>query len=198
MPAPQRIVIRIKKNKDGRTSLSCTRADGTVTWQRQEGKQAAFFPKHDLTHCAVESVLGQHQGFYGLVAAGWDFSDFGTPWPRGKLPADANVSEMIVGFFDIERQSGETNSAEELNRKIAEYCAEHHLPPRRDLSEEDLTAIRKRREELFAQWDAVLPGDALEIPFGGEAVGGGRWAGRVGGEAEDNGRESGRDDLRAG
>jgi hypothetical protein len=176
MPAPQRIVIRIKKNKDGRTSLSCTRADGTVTWQRQEGKQAAFFPKHDLTHCAVESVLGQHQGFYGLVAAGWDFSDFGTPWPRGKLPTDANVSEMIVGFFDIERQSGETNSAEELNRKIAEYCAEHHLPPRRDLSEEDLTAIRKRREELFAQWDAVLPGDALEIPFEIErwAVGGTR------------------------
>ena len=165
MPATQRIVIRIKKSKDGRTALSCTRADGTVTWQRQEGKQAAFFPKHDLTHCAVESVLGQHQGFYGLVAAGWDFSDFGTPWPRGRLPADANVSEMIVGFFDLERQSGETDTATELNRKISEYCAEHSLPPRRELSEEDLTAIRERREELFAKWDAVQRGDALEIPF---------------------------------
>ena len=165
MPQSQRIVIRIKKGKDGRTALSCARADGTVTWQKQEGKQAAFFPKHDLTHCAVESVLAERQGFYGLVAAGWDFSDFGTPWPRGKLPADANVSEMIVGFFDLERQSGETDSATELNRKIAEYCAEHRLPLRRELSEEDLTAIRQRREELFAKWDSVQPGDALEIPF---------------------------------
>jgi hypothetical protein len=165
MPDTQRIVIRIKKSKDGRTSLSCSRADGTVTWQRQEGKQAAFFPKHDLTHCAVESVLGQRQGFYGLVAAGWDFSDFGTPWPRGKLPADANVSEMIVGFFDLERSTGTTESASELNRKIAEYCAEQSLPSRRVLTEDELTRIRERCEELFAKWDAVQPGDALEIPF---------------------------------
>jgi hypothetical protein len=165
MPGAQRIVIRIKKGRDGRTSLSCTRADGTVTWQRQEGKQAAFFPKHDLTHCAVESVLAERQGFYGLVAAGWDFSDFGTPWPRGKLPADANVSEMIVGFFDVERQSGETDSASEINRKIAEYCAQHGLPSRRVLTEQELTRIRERRAELFAKWESVQPGDALEIPF---------------------------------
>ena len=165
MAEAQRIVIRIKKGKDGRASLSCTRADGTVTWQRQEGKQAAFFPRHDLTHCAVESVLAQSQGFFGLVAAGWDFSDFGTPWPRGKLPADANVSEMIVGTFDLERLTGEMESASELNRKIAEYCAEHGLPSRRQLTEEDLALVRERRQELFLKWDSVQPGDALEVPF---------------------------------
>ena len=106
MPDAQRIVIRIKKGTDGRTALSCTRADGTTTWQRQQGGQAAFFPKHDLTHYAVETALGLRQGFYGLVSAGWDFSDFGSPWPRGKLPPEANISEMIVGFFDLERSSG--------------------------------------------------------------------------------------------
>jgi len=187
MTPTQRIVIRIKKNKDGRTSLSCARADGTVTWQRQEGKQAAFFPKHDLTHCAVESVLGQDQGFYGLVAAGWNFSDFGTPWPRGKLPTDANVSEMIVGFFDLERQSGETNSASELNRRIGEYCAEHGLQSRRQLTEEDLNRIRMRREELFAKWDSILPGDALEIPFEMEREAEGGWREAGGGKREAGG-----------
>src|SRR5256885_9526625 len=65
MPAAQRITIRIKKNPDGRRSLSCTRADGTTTWQRQEGGQAAFFPRHDLTHYAVETVLAHRSGFYG-------------------------------------------------------------------------------------------------------------------------------------
>jgi len=34
MSVAQPITIRIKKNPDGRTSLSCTRADGTTTWQR--------------------------------------------------------------------------------------------------------------------------------------------------------------------
>jgi hypothetical protein len=178
MPQAQRIVIRIKKGKDGRTSLSCARSDGTVTWQRQEGKQAAFFPKHDLTHCAVESVLEERQGFYGLVAAGWDFSDFGTPWPRGKLPADANVSELIVGFFDLERSTGTTESASELNRKIAEYCAAHGLSSRRELTEEDLTRVRERRAELFAKWDSVQPGDALEIPFEMEGEGKGEGGGK--------------------
>src|ERR1700730_11229516 len=111
MPDSQRIVIRIKKKTDGHTALSCIRADGTTTWQRQEGAQATFFPKHDLTHYAVETVLGHRQGFYGLVLAGWDFSDFGSPWRRGRLPVEASISEMIVGVLDLERRIGERPSA---------------------------------------------------------------------------------------
>ena len=168
-PSTQSIVIRIKKGADGRTSLSCTRADGTTTWQRQEGQQAAFFPRHDLTHYAVETALAQRQGFYGLVAAGWDFSDFGSPWPRGKLPAEANISEIIVGLFDLERTTGERITAEEVNTRVAEYCVEAGLPKQREFTEEDLNCVRQKRAELFAKWEAVLPGEALEIlftPFG--------------------------------
>ena len=165
MSDAQPIVIRIKKNPDGRTSLSCTRADGTTTWQRQEGGQAAFFPRHDLTHYAVETVLGHRQGFYGLVAAGWDMSDFGSPWPRGRIPAIANLSEIIVGFFDLERQSGEFGVADDLNERIESFCRENSLAPPARLTEEDLGRVRQKRGELFARWDAVRPGDALELPF---------------------------------
>ena len=165
MSKAQPITIRIKKNPDGRTSLSCTRADGTTTWQRQQGGQAAFFPRHDLTHYAVETVLGHRQGFYGLVAAGWDLSDFGTPWPRGKIPSAANLSEMIVGFFDLERRSGEIGLAQDLNERLAEFCAENLLPVPPVLTDDDLNRVRQKRGELFARWDAVKPGDALELPF---------------------------------
>src|SRR4030081_1482229 len=103
MPEAQRIVIRIKKGKDGRTTLSCIRADGTTTWQRQEGAQAAPDPRHDLTHYAVETALGHRQGFYGVVSAGWDFSDFGNPWPRGKLAVEGRMREMIVDDVALER-----------------------------------------------------------------------------------------------
>ena len=165
MPDQQPIVIRIKKNPDGRTSLSCTRADGTTTWQRQEGGQAAFFPKHDLTHYAVETVLGHRQGFYGLVAAGWDLTDFGRPWPRGKIPADANLSEMIVGFFDLERGTGNFGLVDDLNDMLERFCSENSLPAPQRLTEEDLGRVRQKRGELFARWDAIKPGDALELPF---------------------------------
>ncbi len=73
------LLIRIKKNTDGSAALSCLRADGSVTWQRHNGKQGRFFPFHDLTHYAVETVLEHRRGFYGLVAGGWDLTDFGNP-----------------------------------------------------------------------------------------------------------------------
>jgi hypothetical protein len=165
MADAQRIVIRIKKGTDGRTALSCMRADGTTTWQRQEGARATFFPKHDLSHYAVETALGHRQGFYGLVSAGWDFSDFGSPWPRGRLPVEASISEMIVGVLDLERRMGERASANELNEKLSEYSIENGLPQPRRVTEEDLARVREKRAEMFAKWEAVQPGDALEIPF---------------------------------
>ncbi|HEY5060709.1 MAG TPA: hypothetical protein VII52_04185, partial [Gemmatimonadaceae bacterium] len=70
------LIIRIKKKSDGSAALSCIRADGTTTWQQQNGKLGRFFPLHDLTHYAVESVLGFRNAFYGLVASGWDLADF--------------------------------------------------------------------------------------------------------------------------
>jgi hypothetical protein len=159
------MLIRIKKGADGRTSLSCTRSDGTATWQRQEGAQASFFPRHDLTHYAVETVLGQRRGFHGLVAEGWDLSDFGTPWPRGKLPKDANVIEITVGFFDRERASGEMGTAAELNADLAAYCEENDVTAPEEFTDEQLSLVRQKRGNLFARWEAVEPGGALELPF---------------------------------
>ena len=168
MATARPLTIRIKKNPDGRTSLSCIRSDGTTTWQRQQGAQAAFFPRHDLTHYAVETVLRHSEGFYGLVAAGWDLSDFGHPWPRGRLPLAANLSEMIVGFLDLERASGEFGRAADLNEMLKRFCSEHSLRAHRPLTEDDLNRVRRVRGELFARWEAVPPGDALELPFSPE------------------------------
>ena len=165
MTATPTLVIRIKKGADGRTALSCTRADGTTTWQRQQGGQAAFFPRHDLTHYAVETVLGHRRGFYGLVAGGWDLSDFGTPWPRGKLPSDADPSELVVQFFDLERATGQIGSAAELNEHLATFCEQNGFAAPEKIAEQDLSRIRQKRAELFAQWEGVKPGEALELPF---------------------------------
>jgi hypothetical protein len=161
-----RLTIRIKKNADGSAALSCTRRDGSVTWQRQQGAQGRFFPLHDLTHYAVETVLRHPRGFYGMVASGWDISDFGAPWPRGRIRADADPSELIVGFLDTERASGTRWTAADFNDKTALYYTEHNLattPP--TLTDDDLARVRQRRAQLFAEWDAVPPGGTLELTF---------------------------------
>lgn len=162
----KRLTVRIKKNSDGSAALSCARADGSVTWQRQLGAQGMFFPRHDLTHFAVETVLGYEHAFFGMVADGWDISDFGPPWPRGRLPEDMDPAELIVGFLDAERASGTHWSAADFNDKARIYYHDHSLRPAPPtLSDDDLLQIRARRADLFAQWDATAPGGTLELTF---------------------------------
>ena len=169
MSAP--LTIRLTRHPDGTSSLACLRADGSTTWQRQRGRSGAFFPRHDLTHYAVETVLGHRRGFYGLVAEGWDLGDFGAPWPRGPLPADMDPSELLVGFLDAERASGaalagEPWTAADLTEQAASYYAANRIAaPPPVLSDDQLAAIRRTMAELFARWDAVPPGETLELAF---------------------------------
>jgi hypothetical protein len=154
--------IRIKKKKDGDAALSCVRADGTTTWQRQEGNRGSFFPLHDLTHYAVETVLGHRRGFYGLLADGWDIDDFGAPWPKGPIPADMDPSEAIVGLLDAERYQG-------IRMSVASLRELNHGPAMRaataGLTDEELEAVRARRAELFRLWEELPAGETLELPF---------------------------------
>lgn len=157
--------ILIKKNPDGSAAISCRRTDGSVTWQRQDGPRGRFFPLHDLTHYAVETVLGYSEAFYGLVAIGWSFPDFGKPWPRGPLPPPAVAAELIVGFLDLERAAGAEWSADELNRNARTYAEERKAPTFFTLSEAELRRIRSERRTLFARWAALAAGETLELPF---------------------------------
>lgn len=154
--------IRIKKNPDGTGALTLTRADGSVTWQRQREGHAEFFAYHDLTHYAVETELGHRRGFYGLIAEGWDLSDFGSPWPRGPIPADADPSELLVGLMDTQRHTGVEWTAAELNEQAAAAAPGAALP---QITQEQLDRIRRSMDRLFARWEAVRPGEALELRF---------------------------------
>ncbi len=160
------LVIRIKKKTDGSAALSCTRADGSVTWQRQVGQLGRFFPLHDLTHYSVESVLGFRRAFFGLLAEGWDISDFGGPGIGARLPDEAHLAEVIVGFFDLERMVGAPGIVADCNERIVNYFAEMgRADPDFRLSDDDAARVRDVRAELFERWRALAPGNAMEVPF---------------------------------
>jgi hypothetical protein len=160
------LTLLLKKQPDGRTAFTLERADGSRTWQRQE-RHAAFFAAHDLTHYAVESVLGLREAFYGLVAMGWDFDDFLPPYPRGPLGAEALWAETLVGLLDVERgttPAGETMmAADEFDAQLHAKLAEAGLEVPRTLDEARLAEIRARRDALLREWTALPPGDTMRL-----------------------------------
>jgi hypothetical protein len=177
-----RLLIELTRRPDGGYVIACTRADGTVTWQR--GGSATFFPGHDLTHYAVETELRHRRGFFGLLAEGWAFTDFSGDWPRGRIPADAEPAELIVGLLDSERHGVGTATltdpdicggerpmtAAEFNAAAARFfeqigCTDVPPAQRVNLTDDELSRIRRRRDELLAEWECVPAGGRLELTF---------------------------------
>ncbi len=149
--------IEMTKRPDGGSVLRCVRADGSTTWQHHRGRQAAFFPVHDLAHLAVESVLGATSGFYGLVAAGWDIEDTTGKGARGAIPDEAMRIERLVGILDLERAGSASWSAAALNAQLGGEPT---------ISDEELERVRATTHELIARWSSLAPGETLVVLFG--------------------------------
>ena len=143
--------VQITKKTDGSGVLRCVRDDGSVTWQKQNDRHAAYFSLHDLTHFAVETELGLRRGFFGLIAEGWDINDTTGKGARGPLPREAGEVEMIVGLFSA-------GTVDEFNEAAA-------MVGTRKLSFDEIERVKKKRSELFQQWSAVAPGAMLELEY---------------------------------
>lgn len=152
--------VEIVKKADGSGVLRCTRDSGSATWQTQTIRHAGFFALHDLTHFAVESALGLRSGFFGLIAQGWEIDDTTGKGSRGPLPEEARIAENLVGLFFAEQSSDVPWTAEDF-RSFSQ------LP----LTEEQVSAIRGRRDQLFAQWALVPVDGALTLEFPASATG---------------------------
>ena len=150
--------VQITKCADGAGVLRCVRDDGSVTWQKQTDRHAAYFSLHDLTHFAVETALGFRRGFFGLIAEGWDIEDTTGKGARGPLPPEAGQAETIVGLFSAERAGGVIWTVDEFN----EFGA---MTGARKLTFDEIVRVKKKRSELFQQWAEVAPGATLALTF---------------------------------
>jgi hypothetical protein len=159
------LLIRLTKRADGDVVLRCERADGTSTWQRQQGRNASFFVLHDLTHFAVETVLGCSRGFFGLVAEGWDIADTEGKSARGPLPPETIAVEHMVGFLDVERATGGEWSTVEWMEQGTRAGVDLRRIALREITDDDLNAIRSQRLKLLAQWASVPVGGELDLVF---------------------------------
>lgn len=155
------MLVQLKNGRDSRPTLVCVRADGSRTWT----KVHPFFPIHDLTHYAVESVLGFTEAFFGLIASGWDIEAFGTRGAASSMPEEALWAEHVVGIFDLERGMNRSLSTEDFNKAVEESFAGKRTRPFRSLTDAELAAIRALRSELARRWWGLAAGETLELPF---------------------------------
>jgi hypothetical protein len=155
------LLIQIKKSRDSRPTLTCVRPDGSRTWSQVH----AFFPIHDLTHFAVESVFGFTTAFYGLVSAGWSMESFSERGAASRLPPEALVAEHMVGLLDIERATGVLFDAAGFSEQLNRALTSHGHGPFREVTGSELGEVRRIRGELQGRWLALASGETLEIAF---------------------------------
>ena len=129
-------------------------ATGRFYHMAKQSKHASFFAVHDLTHYAVETVLGCRGRFFGLIAAGWSVEDTTRRGGCGTLPPEAVEVEKIVGLFQTEQASCTLWTAAEFNE----------FSPRA-LTETEIQNVRTLRATMFRKWFAVQPGEKLELEF---------------------------------
>ncbi len=155
------MLIQLKKGRDGPATLACVRADGSRTW----GKEHPFFPVHDLTHCAVESVLGFDQAFFGLIATGWAIDDFAKPRASRTMPFQAIVAEHVVGVFDRERALAAPLAVAEFNETVFASLPPLERDAFQPLTDAQVSHVRELQSTLEARWHALPAGATLEVTF---------------------------------
>lgn len=120
----------------------------------------------DLTHYAVETTLGLHQGFYGLLATGWNIPDFEVKGATWQLPDEALVAECIVGQLINAVFVGREPPAEDFKWLVR--SAVDGVRPGTTVPVVDAEILRQTRHTLGglpARWRALPPGGALELEY---------------------------------
>jgi hypothetical protein len=157
--------IEIAKHPNGKGVLRCTRADGTVAWQRQSERHALHFVHHDITHYATESELGLTSAFFGLIAAGWEIEETTGQSARGPLPSEAVLAEHLVGLLDVERATLDAWPASYILEQLQAAGVPALDVHGKRITDEALSRIRARRAALSAAWHELADGGTLVLPF---------------------------------
>lgn len=159
--------IRFKKKPGGVYVLECERIDGSKTWKKYE-RHGVFFALHDLMHYAVESELCLHGGFFGLLRTGWDITDFGDPWPKGRIPsqlvAEADIAEHLSGALGLEQSTRQEYSVGELISTLSENKDAQELAAA-IVDDQALSRIRATFTYLAGQWMGLAPDEVLTLSF---------------------------------
>lgn len=149
------VTLELKKRNDGAAILTFVRDDGSRT-SSPIGAADGFGPVHDLSHYAVESVLGIARGFIGLCGEGWNVGDFEKN-AAATIPPEAAVAEVLAGEISRMAITEQWSSLDDFNWTIAASGF--------TLSAPHYDEIHRSLTRLRAAWNAQAPGTTLSLRF---------------------------------
>ena len=162
MPA---LTFRIKKRIDASSILVLVREDGSST-TGSIGPPNGYGPVHDLAHYVVERALGLGEGFLGLVASGWDISDFEQKGAAKRLPVEAILAEVAAGEISRQALMWRWSSAEDyawaVETTIRRSQPDYTLPA---IAHDAFEGMRAELLQLRQRWNELSPGETLELSF---------------------------------
>ena len=144
--------VRITRREEKLHTIVFKRSDNTETWQASED----FFVRHDLSHFAVEKILGYKTAFLGMINQGMGANDFEDREKRKKLQITAEgwYAENMANLFLIEVVQGEL---EDFNAVSEAAFGEMELPFTPPvLTTREIVDIRVYLGQLLQQWN-LLP-----------------------------------------
>ena len=160
------MVVRFTKNSPVALvdSITCVRPDGSST--TADMRRIAILP-HEAFHWVVESTLGWHDAFFGLIARGDSLAHVTATLHRQDGEWTKNIqaqqSEALVESLSSEQWAGPSDPATFAEKLIAACRRRGVLPP--DITADELDTIRRALREFGALWRPLLPGHSIERSF---------------------------------
>lgn len=151
----------LTKNTNASHVIRYVRDDGTSTWMHASD----YFIRHDLSHYALETVLGYKTAFNGLLNGGMDPADFNDREKRlaMTLTAEAWYAENMANLFLMELTQGQFADFNEVQQ--AALRSFNQKDPLITLEQGQIDDIRELLRKLLRQWEALAEGETMALIF---------------------------------
>jgi hypothetical protein len=155
------MLIRLSKHTGKPHVIKYIRDDGTETWMQADD----FFVRHDLSHFALETVLGYKTAFNGMINSGMDIKDFENREKRRamKVTDEAGYAENMANLFLGEIVQGNFEDFNAVQQQTLAHT--NNGIPIVELADEKIQAVRKYFRQLLAEWELLPSGQTMELVF---------------------------------
>jgi hypothetical protein len=153
------MMMQITKNIDKPHVICYIRDDGSKTWMHADN----FFVLHDLSHYAIEKILGYTTAFMGMLNKGMDIKDFENREKRKTVTMtnEARNSEQMANLFLMEVAQGNlADFNDTLKETFAGADQAFDAPV---VTNNQLAAIRKHLRELYKSWEDLPAGETMSL-----------------------------------
>lgn len=151
--------MEITKNI-GKPHMICyKRDDGSTTRMPADN----FFVRHDLSHYAIEKIMGYTTAFMGMLNKGLDIKDFEDREKRKRMivSREARNAEQMANLFLMEIAQGDFDDFNDILKQTFGATEHEHEAP--VLSSSELGTIRKYLRELYESWDHLPAGETMSL-----------------------------------